>query len=91
MLENASLADRYGSVSIRLRATAARNSGPIIGDGATSTMTNIERQILLNQIAILEALIPIGSGGPQGTREMLRQRYRETAELVREQSTNQRG
>jgi len=47
-------------------------------------MTDIERQILLNQIAILEALIPIGSSGPQGTREVLRQRYRETAQLVRE-------
>jgi len=54
-------------------------------------MTAIERQILLNQIAILEALIPIGSGGPEWRREMLRQLYRETAELVREQSTNQRG
>lgn len=47
-------------------------------------MTDIERQILLNQIAILEALIPIGSAGPNGTREMLRQRYQETARLVRE-------
>jgi hypothetical protein len=54
-------------------------------------MTTIERQILLNQIAILEALIPIGSGGPNGTREMLRQRYHESAQLIREQSTNQRG
>lgn len=50
-------------------------------------MTVIERQILLNQIAILEALIPLGSNGPQGTREMLRQRYRESAQLVREQSS----
>lgn len=49
-------------------------------------MTVIERQILLNQIAILEALIPLGSNGPQGTREMLRQRYRESAQLVREHS-----
>jgi hypothetical protein len=54
-------------------------------------MTTIERQILLNQIAILEALIPIGSSGPQGTREMLRQRYRESAQLIREQSTSQGG
>lgn len=54
-------------------------------------MTAIERQILLNQIAILEALIPIGSSGPQGTREVLRQRYRESAELVRQQSTHQGG
>ena len=52
-------------------------------------MTTIERQILLNQIAILEALIPIGSNGPQGTREMLRERYRESAQLIREQSTKQ--
>jgi hypothetical protein len=52
-------------------------------------MTVIERQIPLNQIAILEALIPIGSSGPQGTREVLRQRYRESAQLIREQSTNQ--
>lgn len=54
-------------------------------------MTAIERQILLNQVAILEALIPIGSSGPDGTREMLRQRYRETAQLIREHSTSQRG
>lgn len=54
-------------------------------------MTDVERQILLNQIAILEALIPIGSGGPNGTREMLRQRYRESAQLVRDQSTNRGG
>lgn len=54
-------------------------------------MTDIERQILLNQIAILETLIPIGSSGPEGTREMLRQRYRETAELVRQHTTRQRG
>jgi hypothetical protein len=52
-------------------------------------VTAIERQILLNQIAILEALIPIGSSGPDGTREILRQRYRETSQLVREQSTKQ--
>lgn len=49
-------------------------------------MTDIERQILLNQIAILEALIPMGSSGPEGTREILRKRYRETAELVRQHS-----
>jgi hypothetical protein len=54
-------------------------------------MTDIERQILLNQIAILETLIPIGSNGPDGTREILRQRYRETAQLVRDQSPPQRG
>lgn len=50
-------------------------------------MTDIERQLLVNQIAILEALMPIGSSGPDGTREMLRQRYRESAELVRQHST----
>ncbi|MCK1536849.1 MULTISPECIES: hypothetical protein [unclassified Bradyrhizobium] len=49
-------------------------------------MTDIERQILLNQIAILEALIPIGSSGPEGTREILRRRYRESADLIRQQS-----
>lgn len=51
-------------------------------------MTDIERQILLNQIAILEVLIPLGSNGPEGTREILRQRYGETATLVREHSTH---
>lgn len=54
-------------------------------------MTDIERQILLNQIAILETLIPIGSGGPDGTRKILSQRYRETAELVRAKSKPERG
>jgi hypothetical protein len=54
-------------------------------------MTDVERQILLNQIAILEALIPIGSAGPEGTREVLRLRYRETAQLVRNHPTPQRG
>jgi hypothetical protein len=54
-------------------------------------MTDIERQLLLNQIAILEALIPIGSSGPDGAREMLRKRYRESAQLVREQSKSERG
>jgi hypothetical protein len=49
-------------------------------------MTDVERQILLNQIAILEAMIPRGSPGPDGTREILRKRYRETAELVRQHS-----
>jgi uncharacterized protein YfbU (UPF0304 family) len=49
-------------------------------------MTDTERQILLNQIAIMEALIPMGSSGPEGTREILRRRYRESAELVRQHS-----
>lgn len=48
-------------------------------------MTDIERQILLNQIAILEALVPLASKGKESTRELLFQRYRETAKLVREQ------
>lgn len=47
-------------------------------------MTDVERQLLLNQIAILEALIPIGSNGPGGSREMLRQRYHESAKLIRQ-------
>ncbi|MDX3971135.1 MAG: hypothetical protein QHD01_31705 [Bradyrhizobium sp.] len=51
-------------------------------------MTDIERQILLNQIAILEALIPQGSSGPGGTREILSKRYRESAELIRQHSSN---
>jgi hypothetical protein len=45
-------------------------------------MTNVEHQILLNQIA--EALLPLAPSGAQSTRELLRQRYRETAQLVRE-------
>jgi hypothetical protein len=52
-------------------------------------MTATERQILLNQIAILEVLIPLGTNGPEGSREMLRRRYHETAKLVREQSNPQ--
>lgn len=40
------------------------------------------------EIAILEALIPTGSKGPDGTREILRKRYRESAELVRQHSPN---
>jgi hypothetical protein len=47
-------------------------------------MTNVEHQILLNQIAIIEALLPLTSSGVQSTRELLRRRYRETAQLVRE-------
>ncbi|MCK1583238.1 MULTISPECIES: hypothetical protein [unclassified Bradyrhizobium] len=49
-------------------------------------MTDIERQLLLNQIAMLEVMIPLGSKGPEGTREILRRRYRESAELVRQHS-----
>ncbi|WP_158669950.1 hypothetical protein [Bradyrhizobium guangdongense] len=49
-------------------------------------MTSIERQILLNQIAILEALTPITAAGANSTRELLLLRYRETAELVRQHS-----
>ncbi|MBR0687365.1 hypothetical protein JQ594_15645 [Bradyrhizobium manausense] len=47
-------------------------------------MSDIERQILLNQIALLEALMPLAQRGPESTRELLRQRYTETAKLVRE-------
>lgn len=54
-------------------------------------MNAIERQILLNHIAMLEVLMPLGSKGPDGTREILRKRYAETAQLVREQSTNPGG
>lgn len=48
-------------------------------------MTAVERQILLNQIAILEALSPITAPGAGSTRELINRRYRETAKLVREQ------
>jgi hypothetical protein len=54
-------------------------------------MTAIERQILLNQIAILEALGGLAKNGVGSTQELLRKRYRETAQLVREQSTNPGG
>ncbi len=47
-------------------------------------MTEIERQILLNQLAILEALAPMTKFGADSTRELIHQRYRETAQLVRE-------
>ncbi len=46
-------------------------------------MTDIERQILLNQIAILEALVPHTKPGAGSARELLQKRYRETAKLVR--------
>jgi hypothetical protein len=49
-------------------------------------MTDIERQVLLNQIAIIEALLPLAKDGTGSPRELLRQRYRETAQLVREKS-----
>ena len=52
-------------------------------------MNDIERQILLNQIAIIEALLPLAKDGAGSARELLRQRYRETAQLVREQSKPQ--
>ena len=54
-------------------------------------MTAIERQILLNQIAILEALVPTLPAVAGGTRELLQLRYRQTAQLIREQSTSQGG
>jgi hypothetical protein len=47
-------------------------------------LTDVERQILLNQIAIMEALAPVTTSGAQSTRELLLQRYRETAKMVRE-------
>lgn len=50
-------------------------------------MTPIERQILLNQVAIIEALLPhTPGGGPDGVRALLQLRYHETAQLIREQS-----
>ncbi len=52
-------------------------------------MTPVERQILLNQIAILEALAPMTPTGANSTRELMLQRYHETAKLVREQSNPQ--
>lgn len=48
-------------------------------------MTEVERQLLLNQIAMLEALSPITATGANSTRELILQRYRETAKLIREQ------
>jgi hypothetical protein len=53
-------------------------------------MTDIERQILLNQIAILEALEPVTPDGAESTRALVRQRCRETAQLVREHSSSKR-
>lgn len=47
-------------------------------------MTDVERQILLNLIAIMEALAPLAPSGKESTRELLRQRYGETAKLIRE-------
>jgi hypothetical protein len=54
-------------------------------------MTDTERQILLNQMAILEALIPLAESSVQGTRQLLRLRYGETAKLLRDQAVQQRG
>lgn len=51
-------------------------------------MTDVERQILLNQIAIIEALAPITAAGANSTRELLLLRYRESAELIRKHSPN---
>lgn len=47
-------------------------------------MTDVERQILLNQIAMMEALSPMTVAGADSTRELILKRYRETAKLVRE-------
>jgi hypothetical protein len=52
-------------------------------------MTDIERQILINQLAVLEALMilmPVAKSGPESTVELLRRRYHETAQLVRQQT-----
>lgn len=49
-------------------------------------MNDIERQLLLNQIAILEALEPVTPDGAESTRALIRQRYRQTAKLVRDHS-----
>jgi hypothetical protein len=54
-------------------------------------MTDVERQLLLNQIAILEALSPMTGTGADSTRELILRRYRETAKLVREQPKSERG
>lgn len=54
-------------------------------------MTDIERQILLNQIAILKALIPLSGRGKESTRELLFKRYRETAKMVRDQEGRSNG
>lgn len=47
-------------------------------------MTDIERQILLNQLAMLEALAPITQTDANSTRELMLKRYHETAKLIRE-------
>jgi signal transduction histidine kinase len=47
-------------------------------------MTDVERQILKNLIAILEALAHHAPAGKESTRELLHQRLSETARLVRE-------
>jgi hypothetical protein len=51
-------------------------------------VTDIERQILLNHIAIMEALAPVTAAGANSTRELLLQRYHQTAELLRQHSPN---
>ncbi|MCP1832807.1 hypothetical protein ACVIIY_005037 [Bradyrhizobium sp. USDA 4515] len=38
-------------------------------------MNDVSRQILLNQLAILEALIPLAKSGADSTQELLRKRY----------------
>ena len=54
-------------------------------------MTGIERQILLNEMAIIETLLLRAPGGPDSPRELLQKRYRETAQLVRDQSKPEKG
>jgi hypothetical protein len=50
-------------------------------------VTDVERQILKNQIAIMEALMPLAAMGRQSTHELLREHYRETAKLMRGEET----
>ena len=52
-------------------------------------MTDIERQLLLNQIAILEALGSFAKNGQGSTQELLRKRYHESANLVRQHSNQE--
>jgi hypothetical protein len=54
-------------------------------------MTDIERQILLNHVAILETLMQQATPGVDSTRELLAKRYVETAEFLRQHSTPHRG
>jgi hypothetical protein len=61
----------------------SRDQDPLLHAGKHD-LTDVERQILLNLIAIMEALAPLAPSGKESTRELLRQRYGETAKLIRE-------